>query len=94
MRPASSVGSFAGQKASARLVELTTLGLPALRSEWRPLFRREPPRLSRDQMVRLIAYRIQEIAFGGLPSAAERRLAKLADALEARPASPLRSCRR
>ena len=82
MRPVGSVGASADQKASARLAELTTLGVPALRSEWRRLFRREPPRLSRDQMMRVIAYRIQEIAFGGLPIAVERRLAKLTDAFE------------
>ena len=82
MKPADSVGTSAGQKVSAPLVELTTLSMPALRSEWRRLFRREPPRLSRDLMMRVIAYRIQEIAFGGLPIAVERRLAKLTDAFE------------
>jgi hypothetical protein len=82
MRLAGSVGVFADQKVSAQLAELTTLGLPALRSEWRRLFRREPPRLSRDQMMRVIAYRIQEIALGGLPIAVERRLTKLTDAFE------------
>lgn len=82
MRLAGSVGAFADQKVSAQLAELTTLGLPALRSEWRRLFRREPPRLSRDQMMRVIAYRIQEIALGGLPIAVERRLTKLTDAFE------------
>jgi len=51
--------------------------MPALRSEWRRLFRRDAPRVSRDQMIRVIAYRIQENAFGGLPNAVERRLAKL-----------------
>lgn len=69
---AGSVRAFEGQDISARLAELTTLGMPALRSEWRRLFRREPPRLSRDQMMRVIAYRIQENAFGGLPTAVER----------------------
>jgi Protein of unknown function (DUF2924) len=72
-----SVRAVAGQGVSAQLAELTTLGMPPLRSEWRRLFRREPPRLSRDQMMRMIAYRIQEDAFGGLPTAVERRLAKL-----------------
>jgi Protein of unknown function (DUF2924) len=62
---------------SARLVEFRTLGMPALRGEWRRLFRRDAPRLSRDQMMRGIAYRIQENAFGGLPNAVEPRLAKL-----------------
>jgi hypothetical protein len=66
-----------GLDVSARLAELRTLGMPALRSEWRRLFRRDAPRLSRDQMIRVIAYRIQENAFGGLRTAVERRLAKL-----------------
>lgn len=75
---------------SARLVELTSLAMPALRSEWRRLFRRDAPRLSRDQMIRVIAYRIQEGAFGGLPKAVERRLAKLTGAFksEGRIAAP------
>ena len=67
---------------AARLAELATLDLPDLRQEWRQLFRREPPRLSRDQMLRTVAYRIQENAFGGLPQSVERRLAKLAGEFE------------
>jgi Protein of unknown function (DUF2924) len=67
---------------AARLAELATLDLPDLRREWRQLFRREPPRLSRDQMMRVVAYRIQENAFGGLPQSVERRLAKLAGEFE------------
>jgi hypothetical protein len=82
MRSAGPNGAIADQRVSSLLAELTTLGVPALRSEWRRLFRREPPRLSRDQMIRVIAYRIQEIAFGGLPIVVERRLAKLTDAFE------------
>ena len=66
-----------GLDISARLAELRTLGMPALRGEWRRLFRRDAPRSSRDQMIRVIAYRIQETAFSGLPNAVERRLAKL-----------------
>lgn len=82
MRGAGPVGALADQRVSSLLAELATLGLPALRSEWRRLFRREPPRFSRDQMMRMVAYRIQEIAFGGLPIAVERWLAKLTDAFE------------
>jgi Protein of unknown function (DUF2924) len=79
---ASSVRAVAGLDVSARLAELTTLGMPALRSEWRRLNRREAPRLSRDHLMRAIAYRIQESAFGGLPTAVERRLAKLTRTFE------------
>ncbi len=86
----SSVRALAGQDVSARLAELTTLGMPALRSEFRRLSRREPPQLSRDQMMRVIAYRIQENVFGGLPIAIERRLAKLTGTfkIEGRIAAP------
>jgi hypothetical protein len=58
--------------------DLRALG--AMRPEWRRLYRAEPPRLSRD--LRAIAYRIQEIAFGGLSKATLRRLATLAAEFE------------
>ncbi len=72
---------------------LETLDLSAMRQEWRRLYRAEPPRLSRDLMMRAIAYRIQEIAFGGLSKATLRRLATLATEFEsdgriATPAKP------
>jgi Protein of unknown function (DUF2924) len=61
--------------------------------EWRRLYRAEPPRLSRDLMTRALAYRIQEIAFGGRSKATLRRLASLAAEFEsdgriATPAQP------
>jgi hypothetical protein len=37
-----------------------------LRDEWRRLYRGQPPRLSRDLLIRTIAYRMQELAYGGL----------------------------
>ena len=65
-----------------RLAVLPTLGLGALRLEWRRLFRAEPPRLGRDIMMRAIAYRMQEIAQGGLSKVTQRRLTTLAGQLE------------
>ena len=65
-----------------RLAVLPTLGLEDLRREWRRLSRAEPPRLSRDIMVRAIAYRMQEIAQGGLSKVTQRRLMTLANQLE------------
>jgi hypothetical protein len=65
-----------------RLAGLETLDLSAMRREWRRLYRAEPPRLSRDLMRRALAYRIQEIAFGGLSKATLRRLAGLAAEFE------------
>jgi len=64
-----------------RLATLPNLSLGDLRLEWRRLFRAEPPRLSRDIMMRAIAYRLQEIAHGGLSRITQRRLMTLANEL-------------
>src|SRR4051812_24369604 len=59
-----------------------------LRAEWRKLHRAEPPRrLSRDLILRAIAYRIQEQTHGGLGLATKRRLNALAEELEAKGAA-------
>lgn len=63
-----------------RLVRLEQMSGHELRAEWRRLVRSPPPNLSRDLLVRALAYRVQEIAEGGLPKAALRRLSGLADA--------------
>ena len=52
--------------------------LEELRREWRRLYRSEPPRISRDLLMRGIAYRLQEIEHGGLGNAAGRKLKTLA----------------
>ena len=62
---------------SARLAALPTLSLGDLRLEWRRLYRADPPRLSRDMMMRAIAHRLQEIGHGGLSKATLRRLTAL-----------------
>jgi hypothetical protein len=71
-----------GRPLSERLLALSTLSLGDLRLEWRRLYRADAPRLSRDIMVRAIAYRLQEVAQGGLSKATLRRLATLAAEFE------------
>ena len=68
---------------SDRLAALAALSLGDLRLEWRRLHRAEPPRLSRDIMARAIAYRLQEIAHGGLSKVTRRRLTTLAGGFDA-----------
>ena len=69
-------GSPSGPPAlRARLDRLRDLDGAALREEWRRLVRSEPPRISRDLMMRAIAYRLQELEFGGLPKWARQSLA-------------------
>jgi hypothetical protein len=65
----------------SRLLEaLPALSPDELRNEWRRLYRNQPPRLSRDLLVRAIAYRIQELRYGGLSKATSRKLAALVQA--------------
>lgn len=59
----------------ARLDCLQDLEGTAVREEWRRLCRSEPPRISRDLLLRAIAYRLQELEFGGLPKWARQTLA-------------------
>jgi hypothetical protein len=56
---------------------LNALSAQQLREEWRRLYRAQPPRLSRDLLVRSLAYRIQELTSGGLNKATQRLLANL-----------------
>ena len=67
---------------SDRLAVLAELSLADLRLEWRRLFRADPPRLSRDIMMRAVAYRLQEFAHGGASKVTQRRLMTLAAEFE------------
>src|SRR5262249_56645149 len=51
----------------AEIAHLRSLALDALRRHWRVIFGRTPPAdLSKDLLGRMIAWRMQERAFGGL----------------------------
>jgi hypothetical protein len=52
--------------------------LDELRAEWRRLYPGEPPRTSRDLLLRGIAYRCQELKHGGLGRMNRRKLRTLA----------------
>ena len=60
-----------------RLEALCHLSPDELRKEWRRLYRSQPPRLSRDLLIRAIAYRVQELCYGGLSKTTRRELAAL-----------------
>ena len=70
------------------ITALENLEIQELRAEWRKLYRAEPPRrLSRDLILRAIAYRLQERTHGGLGLATKRRLNALAEELKTKGAS-------
>jgi Protein of unknown function (DUF2924) len=66
----------------AQIAALKTKSTPELRDIWRELFGKEPPVLGRRYLEDRIAYRVQELHFGGPSDRARRKLDALADQLE------------
>jgi Protein of unknown function (DUF2924) len=67
---------------SRKITALSDLTAQQLRAEWRRLYRCQSPRLSRDLLIRTIAYRVQELAYGGLSKATQRRMVALTKELQ------------
>lgn len=63
----------------ARLAALKTMALPVLKAEWRTLFGAEPPGYNRRYLESRLAYRIQELAYGGLKHETRKRLEALGE---------------
>jgi hypothetical protein len=76
----------------ARVAALKTASTPDLRGLWRQLFETEPPAYNRRFLESRLAYRIQELAFGGLKPETLKRLKALAEALDG--GDPVRRRRR
>ena len=66
----------------ARLTALNTTSTPDLRTLWRDLFETEPPRQNRRFLESRLAYRIQELEYGGLKQSIVERLEALGDELD------------
>ena len=65
---------------AAQVAALPKKPTPELKQMWRELFDREPPGFSRNYLISRLAYRIQELAYGGLKPATRAKLDALADA--------------
>ena len=66
----------------AQIAALAKASLPELRAQWGDLFGKEAPGINRAYLERRIAYRLQELAYGGLSDATRMKLdalAKIAD---------------
>ncbi|MDZ4087170.1 MAG: DUF2924 domain-containing protein [Tabrizicola sp.] len=66
----------------ARLAALKTATTADLKQQWRDLFDREPPPFNRRYLESRLAYRIQELAYGGLKHETIRRLEQLGEELD------------
>jgi len=62
------------------LARIGRMGVDELRDQWRALYGTEPPAsYAKAQLVRRLAWRVQELRFGGLSDRARQRLRQIAD---------------
>ena len=66
----------------ARLAALKSTPTPELKQQWRELFDSEPPAFNRSYLESRLAYRIQELAYGGLKPETVKRLEALGEQLD------------
>ena len=66
----------------ARVAALKTAPTPALKTMWRDLFETEPPPYNRRFLESRLAYRIQELAYGGLKKETIERLEALGEKVD------------
>ncbi len=63
---------------TAEIADLSKAGIADLRERWKTLFGKEPlGHIGRSLMIRTIAYRLQEMAFGGLKPSTQRVLDRI-----------------
>lgn len=65
-----------------RIAALKELPIGQLKAQWRDLFESEPPPYNRRFLEHRLAYRIQELAYGGLKPQTLKRLRELGDRLD------------
>ena len=62
-----------------QLTELEDMSYAALKERWHSLYGAEPPAYRRQHMIRRLAYRIQELAYGGLSDQTKAELEQIAE---------------
>jgi hypothetical protein len=65
-----------------RLTWIQTAPIAELKAEWRRLYGKEPPPFSRSYITSRLAYRVQELAYGGLKPETRARLEALGEQLD------------
>ena len=81
-RPAFTAPAIPPADVLGRLAALKTAATPTLREQWRALFGTEPPPYNRRFLESRLAYRIQELAYGGLKPETLARLEALGEQLD------------
>ena len=76
--PESNNGSRVRHSVLRQLAILETMTMEQLREKWRDLYGGKPPGYKRQFLIKRLAYRIQELFYGGLSDAAQTRLKQAA----------------
>ncbi|MBW8269988.1 DUF2924 domain-containing protein [Caldovatus aquaticus] len=82
--PAPTIPAIPKPDVPARLAALPGLPIGELKAEWRRLFAAEPPPYNRRFLESRLAYRIQELAYGGLQRETLERLEALGEQIDGR----------
>lgn len=69
-------------KVLARIVALKAMPIDKLKQTWGDLYQTEPPAYNRRHLENRLAYRIQELAYGGLKPATLKQLEELGEQLD------------
>jgi len=80
--PAVVIKSIPKQDVPARLAALAGADIRDLKNEWRSLFGTEPPPYNRRFLESRLAYRIQELAYGGLKAELVKHLEELGEQID------------
>jgi len=80
--PASTIPAIPKQDVLGRLVALAGASTTELKEQWRVLFGAEPPPYTRKFLESRLAYRIQELAYGGLKPETVARLEALGEQID------------
>lgn len=78
----------------AQLSWLKSAPTPALKARWRELFETEPPPYNRRFLESRLAYRVQELAYGGLKPETVKRLKALGAQFDGKPGKRARADRK
>jgi Protein of unknown function (DUF2924) len=81
-RPNGEEGMTADDGVLARIAALKAMPAPELRQLWKQLFDGPAPRFNRAYLESRLAYRIQELTYGGLKPATVARLEALGEQLD------------
>ena len=80
--PAPTIPKIPPTQVLSRLAALQAAPTAPLKEQWRELFGKEPPPWNRAYIQSRLAYRIQELAYGGLKPETIRRLERLGEELD------------